>query len=163
MSLNGGNDSGTTGITIYVGGDRTPLFKAIFDGDYAEARRLLDDPHTNVNASTEEGVGPLHMAALKDQGDLVKRLVQRGAHIDAYDSRGNTPLHVASRLGCKSSAAALVELGADVKKRDARGNTALHLSLSPNVAQFVADYVKRDIAPLALSGSLLSALFSQGP
>jgi truncated hemoglobin YjbI len=88
--------------------------------------RLGADP----NATTAGGHTPLYCAAngrrARGGGDIVRALVQAGAHVDARsDSKRCTALHMAARRGNTEIAGALMECGADMNARDKAGDTPL--------------------------------------
>ena len=131
----------------------TPLHLAISNGHLELAAVLLDagaDPNSDL-----QGFTPLHMLAYirkpaigdSDPGpeitgtlsslDLVKRLVAKGARVDARMTRranltntrfnevGATPLLIAAVTADAEYMKALVELGADPKATNDDGSTAL--------------------------------------
>lgn len=87
-----------------MGSTATPLMGAARNGDVELTRLLLaKKPDVNVVSRDETGLvknGPvafgsvtaLHMAALSGSSDVVKMLIDAGAHIDAGDIRGMTAL-----------------------------------------------------------------------
>jgi hypothetical protein len=82
----------------------------------------------DVNAADDEGVTPLHLAALRGDADMVGALLERGANARAADARGRTPLHLAGQANDAKVIALLVAHGAAVDARDQNGNTALHVA-----------------------------------
>ncbi len=75
----------------------------------------------DVNAATDDGVRPLHIA----RKEVVRCLLSHGAELEARDDRGSTPLIVQSteRDGL-GPMRALLENGADANARDAAGKSA---------------------------------------
>jgi hypothetical protein len=72
------------------------------------------------NVDVNDRVGqhsPMVWAAVLDSPDLIDRMRQLGAQIDAYDGSGMTPLHAAAFEGAKHAVARLVELGADATRK----------------------------------------------
>ena len=85
-----------------------------------EAVKILIDAGVDVNAKNEGDFTALHCAAFGGVNELVRRLVQHGADVDARDWRGRTPFRIAE--GAKQTfhyqewpgtAVLLQELGAD--------------------------------------------------
>lgn len=52
---------------------------------------------------------PLHLAALTDQSDIVRRLILAGATADKRNKWGNTALHIACERGCLQVAKAILK------------------------------------------------------
>ena len=63
--------------------------------DAIAAIKLFLDAGADVNQSTAAGETPLHAAAARDGGQIVRYLVSRGATLDARDKSGRTALDVA--------------------------------------------------------------------
>ena len=63
--------------------------------DAIAAIKLFLDAGADVNQSTSTGETPLHAAAARDGGQIVRYLVSRGAKLDAKDKSGRTALDVA--------------------------------------------------------------------
>jgi ankyrin repeat protein len=63
--------------------------------DAIAAIKLFLDAGADVNQSTTSGDTPLHAAAARDGGQIVRYLVSRGANLDAKDKSGRTALDVA--------------------------------------------------------------------
>ena len=63
--------------------------------DAIAAIKLFLDAGADVNQSTTAGETPLHAAAARDGGQIVRYLVSRGAKLDAKDKSGRTALDVA--------------------------------------------------------------------
>ena len=58
----------------------------------------------------------------------IKRLVRRGANVNAKRDDNSTPLHSASARGDALTVKQLVELGAEINACDAHGQTPLHVA-----------------------------------
>ena len=57
--------------------------------------------------------------------ELVKKLIDEGADVNAKNDEGETALMIASNEGDKEICELLIEKGADVNAKDNEGNTAL--------------------------------------
>ena len=88
---------------------------------------------------SEEGM-QLHEAVVRNDRELIIRLVFKGAGVNALDGNRRTPLHVAAGEGAEEAVDALIESGADVGAQDTRGNAPLHNGVPPgnlNVIRFL--------------------------
>lgn len=90
----------------------TPLFIAVRDGQ-SEAAKLLIYREANVNAQTDLGATPLHMAATQpfsneqERLNLISYLIEHGADTTLADFYGNTPLYYAQQLNLTEAVALL--------------------------------------------------------
>lgn len=66
-----------------------------------------------INAQTDEGISPLHLAAQLNEIEMVKALVSRGANLNAQDSAGMTPSNYVSEKDNAQLYKLLVEKGAE--------------------------------------------------
>lgn len=93
----------------------TALLFASDQGHVDVCQRLLRAPNVNL----ELGLHSVHstalwMAALKDQYDICKLLLDAGAVVDSLGEHGTTPLFVACQGGHVNVAKLFIERGADV-------------------------------------------------
>lgn len=86
----------------------------------------------------EPPVDDLHIAANRGELHAVRRLIARGADINAVDAIQRTPLHWAVRRGDLAAVRLLRDNGADLDARDADGETALHMAARGGDAALVA-------------------------
>jgi ankyrin repeat protein len=84
----------------------------------------------------------MHWAAGGDHKEMVERLIDKGADVNARDEAGWTPLHYAAFSGHKDVAELLIAKGADVNTKNDSGETPLHIA-EHNVHKDVADLLKK--------------------
>jgi uncharacterized protein len=75
---------------------RHGLFIAVQEGSTKAAEALVYWPKTNVEWRSPKDESPLMIASLKGQKDLVRKLIDRDAHVN---KPGWTPLHYAATAG----------------------------------------------------------------
>jgi len=115
------------------------IFDAIRNGDLARVKELVAGDPATVKLENQDHDTPLHMAALMDNAEMAKYLIEKGADLDALNGSLYTPL---MRAGLKV-ARVLVQNGADINYEAANGNSsALTASLwreSKEVAEYLLD------------------------
>lgn len=90
---------------------------------------VLIDEH-NCSAKNKNGETPLHYAARSGYLSTAKKLLERGADINAKDNCGWTPLHYASETGQHEAVKLLLRNGASINIKDNKpGWTPLHLAV----------------------------------
>ena len=134
-------------ISAFDDDDLTPLHYAVESEDVNIVSLLLK-LNANVTACGSSGA-PLHIAAKKDNLEIIRVLVQNGhpTDIDVRDIEDYTPLHVAAQNGCDRSAALLVSMGAKVLSKTTEGQSACDLA-TRNRCPFVVNilaYVSEDV------------------
>lgn len=68
---------------------------------------------------------PLHFAASKCQAQMVDKLIQAGANVNAVNKVGSTPLHFAAAGKCFGVVTSLIDAGADPKIKNKDQKVAL--------------------------------------
>ena len=138
------------------------LFEACAAGEFDRVERFIDSG-ADLNAFSDDGWTPLHLAAFFGHPKVVELLLARGADVAAQskNANANTPLHAALAANHKFVAGLLIGAGADVNARDAAGWRPLHLAAVNNhldvlkalVAQGadVSSTNKDGLTPLALA------------
>jgi ankyrin repeat protein len=81
----------------------------------------------DVQASTERGYAPLHMAAASTCAACLPVLLRAGARVQAASRNGTTALHMSQ----PGNRAALLAAGADIAARDQLGRVPLHTASLP--------------------------------
>jgi ankyrin repeat protein len=103
----------------------TPLQWAVYEGDVAEVRRLLD-AGADVSLANDYGATPMSLAAEVADTEILKLLLAAGADADSPNAEGQTALMTVARTGNVEAAELLLEHGAIVDAREGwGGQTAL--------------------------------------
>jgi len=103
----------------------TPLHWAVFNGDVAEAKRLLR-AGADVNRSNYYGASPMTLAAEVGNAEMLKVLLEAGADVDSPNPEGQTALMAVARTGNVEAARLLLDHGAKVDAKERwGGQTAL--------------------------------------
>ena len=110
---------------------------------------LVEVGNAKVSVETDEGIGPLHIAADNNYRDLAVYLINLGeADLNATDSDGMTPGHLAVLSSNYEILKLLLEAGADTSCTDNDHLTMLHhcADLSPckMLLEWGADFTARD-------------------
>lgn len=97
-----------------------------------------------VNAVSDTGKTPLHLAAHCGYDDTVSSLLDYGAKLDVLCKDGVSPLYEAIDANRKAAAAVLLFRGADINSRCLRGyeETGLHAAFRKghvNMARFLIE------------------------
>ena len=117
------------GATIDTRSDSNALCNAVRSGDLRAVKEQLANG-VDINAGDSEfGVNPLAWAALLDDMEIAKFLIEKGADINMKNRDGSTPLHSAAFLGRTEIAELLIQKGADVNPKNHREETPLDVSV----------------------------------
>ena len=119
----------------------TPLHYAAMQGLVEEAKVLIDDPRTNVNAPQHDpiysGATPLHFAAMQAQTEIVTYLLEKdGIEVNAVVNQGAhqgfTPLHYAvlnpDTVNVFEVVKLLIDGGANTRIKCEAGKTPMDLT-----------------------------------
>jgi ankyrin repeat protein len=98
----------------------TPLMQAVYQGDVAQTRRLLN-AHAKVNAANAYGVNAMLLAAEASNTALIDLLLKAGAKANSANLDGETALHLVARSGNVEAAKLLLKAGAKVDARETFG------------------------------------------
>jgi ankyrin repeat protein len=86
---------------------------------------LAKHPQTNVNVQNQLGETPLMLAAINNQLELAKVLIERGAEVN---KPGWTPLHYAATRGHREMMRLLLDNDAYIDSESANGTTPLMMA-----------------------------------
>ncbi len=105
-----------------------PLHQAVKCNDLPSVERLLQDH--DVNERDDDKYTPLMKAAARDNGEVLKLLLEKKADVNLADKRwGQTALHFAAFEGSDDCARMLVNHGANVNLRDRDNDTPVMLAI----------------------------------
>ncbi|KAJ8432976.1 hypothetical protein Cgig2_032808 [Carnegiea gigantea] len=123
------------------------LVSAARDGDFLEAKALLEDNPRLVKYSTN-GVknSPLHYSAAQGHHEIVNLLLESGVDINLRNYRGQTALMQACQYGHWEVVQTLILFKANIHRADyLTGSTALHLAAlnghNQCIRLLLADYI----------------------
>ncbi len=110
----------------------TLLHLAIFRG-HDDVGKVLIENGADVNAKSDKGDTPLHLAARYYRyADshfrariMARLLIENGAGVNTKNNNGETPMHGAALLGHADVVELLIAKGADVNAKDNQGQTPL--------------------------------------
>lgn len=114
-----------TTLLSVIGRTTPDLSTAVADGNHAQAQLLLDGG-AEPNGQVLNGFAPLMRASIRDDGRMVRLLIEAGADTEIRASAGGlTPLHAAAVADSADALTALIEQGADLDARSVSGRNAL--------------------------------------
>jgi ankyrin repeat protein len=103
----------------------TPLQWAVYNGDVAEATRLVR-AGADVSLANHYGATPMSLAAEVANTDMLKVLLEAGASVDSPNPDGQTALLAVARTGNVAAAKLLLDHGATIDAKEKfGGQTAL--------------------------------------
>jgi ankyrin repeat protein len=122
-------------------------------------------PDSGLNAPVTRGKNAVVSAALKDEWEIVRKLIDAGASVESADETGLTALMVAARHGNIEMIRTLVERQARVDFMDFEGRTAIHHAMAAGKREAVE--LLLSLAPTFDPGSaaardLLTAALASG-
>jgi ankyrin repeat protein len=98
----------------------TPLQWAVYNGDVAEATRLVR-AGADVSLANNYGATPMSLAAEVGSTDMLKVLLEAGANVDSPNPDGMTALQAVARTGNVAAAKLLLDHGANVDAKEKFG------------------------------------------
>lgn len=107
---------------------QAPLFLSLREGSLKVAEVLLATPQTTIDLPNAVGETALMMAALKGRTEWVRRLLDRGARLEAVEAKGWTALHYAASGPEPQVVQLLLARGARIDAPSPNGSTALMMA-----------------------------------
>jgi ankyrin repeat protein len=108
------------------GSRKHPIIELIKAGDSYKSFDIMLNKVVDINAATNHyNETALHYAAAAYDTYYLKRLLEKGANIEAKNNRGLTPLHMAVRASRPDNVYMLINNGSDVETKDSNGCTPL--------------------------------------
>ena len=98
----------------------TPLQWAVYNGDVAEAKRLLR-AGADVSLANKYGATPMSLAAEVGNAEMLKVLLEVGADVESPNADGQTALLAVARTGNVEAAKLLLDRGAKVEAKEKWG------------------------------------------
>jgi ankyrin repeat protein len=138
------NEKGVTGILI-----------ALQSESPKAAMLLAKHPGTNLNAQNSAGETPLMLAAINNQFELAKVLIERGADIN---KPGWTALHYAATRGHREMMRLLIENDAYLDSESPNGTTPLMMAAFSDSPLAVKLLLEEGVDPTLTNQDNLSAL-----
>jgi ankyrin repeat protein len=118
-------DEPVTGVNHRYADGSTPLQWAVYNGDAAEVKQLLD-AGADVTLANDYGASPMSLAAEVADTDVLELLLAAGADVDSPNPEGQTALMAVARTGNLAAAELLIDHGASIDARENwGGQTAL--------------------------------------
>ncbi len=119
--------SGVAALAVLLGNlsaAESRIADAAEKSDRAEIERQLKE-HPDINAAQPDGMTALHWAALRDDFEAAKLLVEAKADVAATNRYGVTPLSLACQIGSTEILELLLDRGADPNTALRGGESAL--------------------------------------
>ena len=85
-----------------------------------------------------------YIAALQNNTESLKNLIEKGADVNAKNKYEQTPLHLAAQYGHIETVKSLIENGADVNSKDKYGWTPLHYAAEEGHKEIVEYLIGKD-------------------
>uniref|UniRef100_A0A8R1HPJ7 ANK_REP_REGION domain-containing protein n=1 Tax=Caenorhabditis japonica TaxID=281687 RepID=A0A8R1HPJ7_CAEJA len=104
------------------------LLNAAFHGDIEKIDALIREKQVPVDSADDDDVTALHIAAAMGNNNLVLKLLDHNANIDACNQLGMTAYHYAAREGKLAVIDTLLQRGANHQQKTSLGVTALTLA-----------------------------------
>lgn len=133
-------------FTSARGAEAQDILGVLRSGDGARAREMLDADPSLATYVGGESETPLHYAAHLGDLELVRKLVELGADIDARNRFNQNPLLYAAYEGRVDVCRYLLEKGAAFDFQDNRGNTPILFAARQNHLEVVRMLIEKGAA-----------------
>ncbi|MBR1714349.1 MAG: ankyrin repeat domain-containing protein [Treponema sp.] len=127
----------------------TPLMSAVLrnsdsaiDAELSRSEYLADNAKF-LNHANSDGNNALHLAAIKRNRNLAKRLLKMGIDRNAVNNDGDTALHIAVKNSDSQLVDALLDGGCDTDALDGEGATPLILAARNGNGELVQKLISR--------------------
>lgn len=141
--------------------DEWPALRWAMFRHHFNVARLLIDAGANVMHRDKKGATLLHVAAEKNNCEMMQALLDAGADIDALTKEGTTPLMHAAYFGRLDCLRLLLKAGADIWLTSKDNHDALYYALGSKNSEvcktLLVEYVRQD-PDFAKSASCIKAL-----
>ena len=113
-----------------------------------------------INIKDNSGDTPLHLAAINCNMDLLNKLIDLGADVNATNNKQDTPLHVAAENSRPNVIDLLLSKGADINQQNEKGDTAFHILINEEEKPVVnvIKYFKQGLDPTIQNNSGISLI-----
>jgi serine/threonine protein kinase len=99
--------------------------------------KLLISQGADINAKSNDGLAPLHLAVWEKSPDITELLLSQGIDINVKSNDGLTPLHIAVWENLPDIVELLLSRGADINAKCNDGFTPLHIAVWENLPDIV--------------------------
>lgn len=114
--------------------EETPLHRVIIGGDFNSFQEIMKYEDIDVKSPRTDGFTPLHCATKRDNVEIIKQLLSRGADCNAKSELNDTPLHLAVTKGNLSCCEELLKC-ADLKVNEKNKNQEAPLHLAAKMGR----------------------------
>lgn len=125
----------------------TPLHTAANTGKYEAAKRLFDAGAAPEMRESQQGLKPIHFAAMMGHDAVVAALLEANADKNALGGEGSSALMYAADAGHTAAVRCLLDAGADAKLR-LHGTTALDAAIARGHRE-AADLLRSRVSQIA--------------
>ncbi|XP_042520252.1 E3 ubiquitin-protein ligase KEG isoform X2 [Macadamia integrifolia] len=113
------------------------------------------DPTAQVAQEPQHGRTALHIAAIANDVELVKIILDAGVDVNIRNEHNTTPLHVALARGAKLCVGLLLSFGADCNLQDDEGDNAFHIAAES--AKMIRENLEWIVVMLSYQGAAVEA------
>ena len=126
---------------------RSPLCYAILADNGRTANRLIEagadiEPEAKTKGERYHTT-LLHFAAGSGRNDVVKKLLDAGAELNAANKNGATPLHYAISSRHSETAMLLIDAGADIHAKNCNGQTPLDCAKDEKIKSLLKEHASK--------------------